>query len=105
LTTKDVIRYFEPCGRCGYFLTGYRAAYGQENFETAVAEEKGGWISLSWGIDMRELLMKSYGSRVETRDLHFEGCCSECRRVYMYQNSRSDEIPSVVRIEVKPRTS
>jgi len=105
LTVKDVVRYFEPCGRCGYFLTGYRAAYGQDNFETAVAEEIGGWISLSWGIDMRELILRSYGSRVETRDLHFEGCCSECRRVFTYQNSRSDEIPSVVRIEVKPRTS
>lgn len=104
LTTKDVIRYFAPCGRCGYFLTGYRAAYGLENFKTAVSEEKDGWLSLSWGNDIRELLLKSYGRVVESNDLIFNSACPECRRVLIYTAASDEDQPAVFRIEIKPES-
>lgn len=104
LRAKDVVRYFAPCGRCGYFLTGYRAAYGQENFETAVSEEKDGWLTLSWGNDIRELLLKSYGRVVESNDLVFNSTCPECCRALVYLGSSDADKPAAFRIEIKPES-
>jgi hypothetical protein len=103
LKAKDVIRYFAPCGRCGYFLTGYRAAYGEANFETAVIEEREGWLTLSWGNNVRELILKSYGREMEANDLLFSNSCPECRRVLVYDNTTAEEHPRTFRIELKPR--
>lgn len=104
LTAKDVVRYFAPCGRCGYFLTGYRAAYGQENFETAVSEERDGWLTLSWGKDIRELLLKSYGRVVESNDLVFNSACPECSRALIYAAPSDGEQSAIFRIEIKPQS-
>jgi hypothetical protein len=103
LKVKDVIAYFAACGRCGFFLTGYRAAYGQESLETAVAKAKGGWLTFTWGIELRELILLNYGSRIEAADFHFDGCCPECRRSFTYHASRSPRRPDRLRIEIKPR--
>ncbi len=103
LSIQDVITYFAPCGRCGFFLSGYRAAYGRDNLETAVYEAKSGWLKLTWGMQTQDLILKSYGSRIETNDLHFDGCCSECRRAFIYKGSRSEKKPATFRIEIKPR--
>ncbi len=102
-TVDDVIAYFSACGRCGYFLTGYRALVGLEALETAVNQAKSGWIVLTWNDDVRELLLKSYASDVEANDLHFEGCCMECRRHYIFRATRSPNFPDTLRIEIKPR--
>ena len=103
LTTEHVITYFAPCGRCGYFLSGYRALYGGDDLETAVSEAKSGWLTLTWGIEMQHLILKSYGSRIEMNDLHFDGCCSECRRAFVYKSPSSENKPATFRIEIKPR--
>ncbi|PID84662.1 MAG: hypothetical protein CSB13_11960 [Chloroflexi bacterium] len=103
LSVQDVITYFAPCGRCGSFLSSYRAAYGQDDLETAVYESKSGWLNLTWGIQTQDLILKSFGSRIETSDLYFDGCCSECRRVFIYKGSRSERKPPTFRIEIKPR--
>ena len=103
LKVEDVIAYFAACGRCGFFLTGYRAAYGQERLETAVAKAKGGWLTFDWGIPLRELVLKSYGSLIEASDFHFDGCCPECRRSFTYHASNSPRRPDRLRIEIKPR--
>ena len=103
LNLADVVSYFAPCGRCGFFLAGYRAANGLEDLETAVNVAKSGWISLSWNLNVRELVLKSYGCRIEANDLHYEGCCSECRRHFIFRASRSPNHPDTFRIEIKPR--
>jgi hypothetical protein len=103
LSAQNVISYFAPCGRCGFFLSGYRALYGGDDLETAVSKSKGGWLTLSWGIGTRELLLKSFGSRIELTDLHFDGCCPECRRVFTFHGSRSEKKGPTFRIEIKPR--
>ena len=103
LTTKDVIRYFAACTRCGYFLTGYRAAFGEDNFETAVSEEKDGWLTLSWGSNLPELIVKSYGTVVESNDLLFNNCCLECRRALLYNGLSEGEVPATFRVETKPK--
>jgi len=102
-TLAEVVSYFAPCGRCGFFLAGYRAANGLDNLETAVNQSKSGWIVLSWNLAVRELVLKSYGCRIEADDLHYEGCCSECRRHFIFRASRSPNHPDTFRIEIKPR--
>lgn len=99
----EVIAYFAACGRCGYFLTGYRAAFGRQGLETAVAAAKGGWLTFPWSITLRELVLTSYGSRIEATDYHFDGCCSECRRSFTYHASEQEGKPGRLRIEIKPR--
>lgn len=100
---RDVVSYFAPCGRCGYFLAGYRAANGLEDLETAVSRAKSGWVVLNWNLVVRELVLKSYACRIETNDLHYEGCCQECRRHFIFRASRSPNHPDTFRIELKPR--
>ncbi len=104
LAAKDVIRYFAPCGRCGYFLTGYRASYGEANFETAVSEETGGWLTLSWGTDIPELFVKSYGRVVEANDVFFTSACPECYRALTYAAPSGEDQPATFRLEVKPQS-
>jgi hypothetical protein len=99
----EVIAYFSACGRCGYFLTGYRALVGLEALETAVNQAKSGWLVLKWNDDVRELVLKSYASDVEANDFHFEGCCMECRRHFIFRATRSANFPDSLRIEIKPR--
>lgn len=103
LTAKDVIRYFAACARCGYFLTGYRAAFGEDNFETAVSEEKDGWLTLSWGANLPLLVEKNYGTAVESNDLFFSNCCLECHRTLLYKGQPEGEEPATFRIELKPK--
>lgn len=98
LQVKDVIRYFAPCGRCGYFLTAYRAAYGEAHFKTAVIEERAGWLTLNWNDVVCHLILKSYGREVEAPDLHFSSSCPECRRVLVYDATS----PTTFRLELKP---
>lgn len=99
----DVVAYFAACGRCGYFLTGYRALMGLEALKTAVTQAKSGWLVLTWDDNVRELVLKSYASDVEANDMHFEGCCMECRRHYIFRAARSANFPDTLRIEIKPR--
>ncbi len=100
---EEVIACFSPCGRCGYFLAGYWATNGRKNFATAVRRAKSGWITLSWNMTVRELVLKSFGSYIEEDNLHFEGCCSECHRHFIYRASRTPNHPHTFRIEIKPR--
>jgi hypothetical protein len=103
VSLEQVIAYFAPCGRCGYFLTGYRAALGLENLQTAVNRAKSGWIVLTWNDVVRDLVLKSYASDIEENDFHYDGCCPECRRHFIYRASRSANHPHTLRIELKPR--
>lgn len=103
ISLNQLTSYFAPCGRCGYFLVGYRAALGLANLQTAVDRAKSGWIVLTWNDVVRELVMKSYASSIEENDFHFEGCCPECRRHFIFRASRRPNHPHSLRIEMKPR--
>ncbi|MBK8988889.1 MAG: hypothetical protein IPM39_22930 [Chloroflexi bacterium] len=103
LKVEDVVSYFSPCGRCGYFLAGYWAANGRADLITAVERAKSGWLSLTWNLAVRQLVLNSYAIRIEENDFHYEGCCSECRRHFIFRASRSPNHPHTFRIEMKPR--
>ena len=71
---------FSACGRCSYFLTGYRVVHGKDGVETAVSTQKGKWLKLEWNHAMRDLISKSYGVLLNVDFYHYDSCCSECSR-------------------------
>ena len=103
ISLDQLTTYFAACGRCGYFLAGYWAAMGRANLQTAVDRAKSGWIVLTWNDVVRELVLKSYACDIEENDLHFESCCPECRRHFIFRASRRPNYPHTLRIEMKPR--
>ncbi len=100
---RSVTARFAACGRCSYFWAGYRVIFGMEELETAVANSKSGWLELIWNEQMPELLHKSYGSRFDISHVHYEGCCQECRRHFVYQTAEKEDEADAFRIEISPR--
>lgn len=98
-----MVSHFAACGRCSYFLAGYRVIHGVENLETAVFNSKAGWLILSWNHDMRKLLTKSYGIELYADTYHFDGCCLECGRHYTFQAGDKPEADSTLRVQMNTR--
>ena len=86
-----MVAHFAACGRCSYFLAGYRVLHGVENLETAVEQSPTGKLDLSWNFDMRNLLTKSYGITFYIDHLHIEAVCPECGRQYGYSAGDDDK--------------
>lgn len=98
-----MVSHFAACGRCSYFLAGYRVIHGVENLETAVFDSKAGWLTLSWNHEMRKLLTKSYGIELYADTYHFDGCCSECGRHYTFQAGNTPEDAATLRVQMNNR--
>lgn len=77
-----VVGSFLACGRCSFFLSGYRMIHN--DFTSSVQKSLGGWINLSWNGVTRDLIQKSYGPRIEVDVYHYEGICLECQRQYRF---------------------
>lgn len=101
-TVPQVTERFAACGRCSYFWAGYRVLFGQEELETAVAHSKSGWLELNWDERMTELVVKSYGVPLDNGFYHYDGCCDECRRHFIYEASDNEDEADAFRIEITP---
>lgn len=101
LTVQMAMSLFSACPRCCYFLAGYQVAHGRPNLKTAVQQSKAGWLTLSWNRHTSELIHKSYGNQIDTGCYHFEGCCPECRRHFIYRAAQEHKLDSL-RIELRP---
>ncbi len=99
----QVVSWFAACGRCSFFLAGYKVAGGRDAVETAVAQRGKHWLTLSWTQSVANLVHKSYGSRVDIECYHYEGCCSECQRHFVYQAAGGENGSPSLRIELKTR--
>jgi hypothetical protein len=92
---------FSACGRCSYFLTGYRVVHGEAGMETAVTSQKGKWLKLAWNHPMRELITKSYGVPLDVDFYHYDSCCRECgRRITLKTKEKKDQLIKDLRIEI-----
>ena len=103
LTLQQVTDRFAACGRCSYFWVGYRIIFGEAALATAVAQSQSGWLDLEWNLQMPELIHKSYGIRLDISHFHYEGCCKECRRTFVYQAAKNEDETDTFRIEISPR--
>ncbi len=82
---------FVLCGRCSYFLAGCRIIYGLEVLETAVQSSDQHSLGLPWDMNVRRLLLESYGFDIDATLLWFEGYCRECGRRFAYGDPDREE--------------
>ncbi|MCP4363290.1 MAG: hypothetical protein GY796_35265 [Chloroflexi bacterium] len=87
---------FAACGRCSYFWVGYRVIVGEDGIETAVKNIEDGWLNMPWRFGMGDLVHKSFGARLDTTYFHYEGCCKECCRPYIFHVDEMEETAEVV---------
>ena len=99
---RQVVSWFAACGRCSFFLAGYRLICDEDALETAVANRSKKWLTVPWSHDMAELVHKTYGSRIDISCYYFEGQCIECHRRFTYQGAENEGEPATFRIELKP---
>jgi hypothetical protein len=105
LTLQQVTDRFAACGRCSYFWAGYRVVFGADALATAVEQSESGWLDLEWDLQMPELVHKSYGVRLDISHFYYEGCCKECRRIFVYQAAENEDESDGFSIEISPRTA
>ncbi len=102
MTLQQVTDHFAACGRCSYFWAGYRVIFGKEALATAVRQRESDWLDLEWNLQMPELVHKSYGVRLDITHVHYEGCCKECRRIFIYQAAENEEEADAFCIQISP---
>lgn len=98
---EEVMADFVPCGRCSFFLAGYRAIHGLEVLESAAGESDGDWLALPWNDETRRLLQDSYGRRLDIEHFFLDGHCPECHRRFVYEAGEKEGEPSSFRVELK----
>lgn len=103
LKLRDLLKQFVACGRCGYFLAGYRVLHGVEALEEAAAECDDGWLELIWDQQTRHLVHQSYGVRPEPDFFYYDICCEECQRRIVYEDDEEleEEMEKTFRVDVK----
>lgn len=74
---------FIACGRCSFFLTGYRVLYGMEKLREAAQASDDQWLTLNWSHATRQLVQSSYGNRLDVDFYYFDGRCPECQRRFV----------------------
>ncbi|MEZ4593571.1 MAG: hypothetical protein R3D55_20870 [Chloroflexota bacterium] len=99
---RQVADRFAACGRCSYFWAGYKVLFGEEGQETAVNQSEDGWLDLQWNGQMPNLLLESYGIRMDVDFFHYEGCCKECRRRFLFHAAEDEAEPASLAIEISP---
>lgn len=80
---ETVIADFVACGRCSFFLTGYRVLHGENRLREAAEASEEEWLALSWDHDTRHLVQSSYGSRLDIDFYYYDGRCPECQRRFV----------------------
>ena len=96
-----VVANFLPCGRCSFFLAGYRVIHGVEHLEAAARESDEGWVQLNWNEEVRRLVQQSYGVRLDVDAFHFDSRCPECQRRFIYHEGELDATSASFQVELK----
>lgn len=89
---------FAGCGRCSFFLAGYRVQHEPAHFEEMVEQAEDGWLTLPWSDELRRLVLKSYGTRVDISLDYLESCCPECWRTFTCTPAEQEDQPAAFRI-------
>ena len=105
VSAQDIVTWFAACGRCSFFLAGYRLLDEVDSLETAVTGSESGWLSLTWNQEMCHLLNKSYGCRVDIECFYLDGTCPECHRHFVFRAADEDNDIPDFRIESVPRSN
>lgn len=100
LTDQEIRQAFVACLRCGLFLSGYSLIH--DDLDTSIQNNSGKWLDLTWSMETRRLVQKSYGVTIRQADSHFEGVCTDCRRVFVYSTVESDPPQYSFSVKISP---
>jgi hypothetical protein len=95
-----VMRKFQACGRCSYFIADCQVKLGREAVSEAAAAAREGWLELACDNDMSRLLHNAYGIETDVSAFYLDGTCPECRRRYTYSDRSAEQQPSLLRIAI-----
>lgn len=98
---EEVIGDFVACGRCSFFLSGYRVIHGLDNLQAAAENRSGKWLHLDWNRETRHLVQKSYGGQLDVEHYHYDSRCPECRRRFIYRAAAEEGEQVSFQIELK----
>ena len=84
---------FVACGRCSFFISGYRVIHGVDELKQAAEGSDEQWLALDWDLETRRLVQSSYGARLDIDFYYFDGRCPECQRRYVIGVAESAEEP------------
>lgn len=84
---------FVACGRCSFFLAGYRVIHGKDQLEQAIEASDDEWLTLRWDHNTRQLVQSSYGSRLDIEFYYFDGRCPECQRRFVISGGEGSAEP------------
>lgn len=101
VTLEKVLAAFVACGRCSFFLAGYRALHGLDNLQQAIDQSNGKWLELTWDYQTRHLLQSSYGGKLDVDLYYYGGCCKECQRRYEFMEAAGEDTPGSLRVELR----
>ena len=99
---RQIVAWFSACGRCSFFLPGYRLTCDEAAWETAVARRKKHWLVLPWSRAAAILVDQTYGSQIDVDCFHYDGQCPECRRRFTLRIDEDKPETTAFRIELKP---
>ena len=79
---------FLACGRCGYFLSGYKVIH--QDLDAAIAKQVEETMTLTWDKQVQDLLVKVYGVELDRGEDYFSGRCPDCWRPFSFEQEMSD---------------
>ncbi len=96
---NEALIRFTSCGLCSLFLAAYRLNHDDSVMQTAVNNIVGGWLTLPSDLTSRGLINKCYGCRIDVEAYHFESCCPECHKLFVYLEPDTDQ-PNMLQIKM-----
>jgi hypothetical protein len=88
ISVDDIVKRFTICGRCSFFVAGYKLLVGEDGLEKAVHNTDGHWLRLGWRHEMADLVSRSFNVRLDIDYYHYESRCPECRRPFQFRAAR-----------------
>jgi IS1 family transposase len=92
MSVEAIVKRFAVCGRCSFFVAGYKLLMGNEHWETAVNQIDGRWLRLAWTAEVGRLAGHSFGARLDISCFHYESRCPECGRSFQYRAADNKEL-------------
>lgn len=97
----ELLANFVPCGRCSFFLAGYRVLHGPEHLAATAAHIENGWLDLRWDEELRDLVQRSYGRALDVDIDYYDSRCPECHRRFVFRGAQEPGEHDSFRIELK----
>lgn len=97
--TEIVLRRFQACGRCSYFVADCQNHLGRDVVRLAIEEGPAEWLELDWAEVLRRLARQSYIASDDVYYFYYDGTCPECQRRYTYLSEPHEDEQPMFRLQ------